>query len=140
MLKAFTPLVPKEPYWLHLNITGDDGFDSINGHSYRLVPMVKEYKPNPNPAMVSLGQRVCVAMYNINADAHSMHLHGHSFQVTNVNGVAINGAVRDTLLTPRGSCTYIEFCFDAQNPGEWPFHCHMTYHWYAGMLTTIKYA
>jgi FtsP/CotA-like multicopper oxidase with cupredoxin domain len=90
--------------------------------------------------MVSLGQQVCVAMYNINADAHVMHLHGHSFQVTNMNGVEIDGAVRDTLLTPRGSCTYAEFCFEAQNPGEWPFHCHMTYHLYAGMLTTVKYA
>ena len=141
-LKAFTPLsaVPdKETHWLQVNMSGDDGFQSLNSHSYRLVPMVKEYVPNPHPLMVSLGQRVCMAITNINADAHAMHLHGHSFQVMNMNGVPINGAVRDTLLTPRGGCTYMEICFDAENPGEWPFHCHMTYHLYAGMLTTVKY-
>merc|ERR1719316_1418777 len=132
MLRAFTPLAVKKPTWVHINITGDDGFDSMNMHSYRLVPMVKDYVPNPHPLEVKLGDRVCVAMYNVNADAHSMHLHGHSFQVTNIDGVQINGAIRDTLLTPRGGCTYVEFCFDAQNPGEWPFHCHMTYHLYAG--------
>jgi len=140
LLSAWTPLTDREVTWVSINITGDDGFDSINRNAYRLVPMVDTYKPNPNPVTVKLGQRVCVAMHNINADAHSMHLHGHSFQVKNMNGMAINGAVRDTLLTPRGGCTYLEFCFDAMNPGEWPFHCHMTYHLYAGMLTTIKYA
>jgi len=138
-LTAFTPLSVKEPHWIYVNISGDDGFQSINKQSYRLVPMVKEYKPNPHPLMVTLGQRVCLAITNINADAHAMHLHGHSFQVVNMNNVAINGAVRDTVLTPRGGCTYMEICFDAQNPGEWPFHCHMTYHLYAGMLTSIKY-
>merc|ERR1712070_251343 len=68
-LTAFTPLSIKEPYWIHVNMSGDDGFQSLNQHSYRLVPMVKEYTPNPHPLMVTLGQRVCMAITNINADA-----------------------------------------------------------------------
>jgi FtsP/CotA-like multicopper oxidase with cupredoxin domain len=28
---------------------------------------------------------------------------------------------------------------DADNPGEWMFHCHNLYHMAAGMMTTLKY-
>ena len=47
--------------------------------------------------------------------SHPMHLHGHQFQVTNINGVDIPGAVRDTVLIPPMSMVTI--AFDADNPG-----------------------
>ena len=33
-----------------------------------------------------------------------------------------------------------KICFDANNPGIAPLHCHMLYHLAAGMLTTVEYA
>jgi FtsP/CotA-like multicopper oxidase with cupredoxin domain len=29
--------------------------------------------------------------------------------------------------------------FQADNPGEWMFHCHNAYHLEAGMATTVSY-
>ncbi|MBC7306678.1 MAG: multicopper oxidase domain-containing protein, partial [Dietzia sp.] len=33
----------------------------------------------------------------------------------------------------------IEIEFDANNPGQWAFHCHNAYHQEAGMMTTLSY-
>ena len=69
--------------------------------------------------------------------AHPMHLHGHVFQVTAMNGKAMDGAMRDTVLVLPNSTLSIQF--DANNPGVWPFHCHLLYHQEAGMMTVIRY-
>ena len=54
-----------------------------------------------------------------------------------VNGAALAGAVRDTVLAPpMGSVT---IAFDANNPGRWAFHCHNLYHMVTGMMTEVRY-
>lgn len=83
------------------------------------------------------GERIEITMRNASMMAHPMHLHGHHFQVTNVNGVAIAGAVRDTVLVPPGEGVTI--VFDAGNSGKWPLHCHHLYHMAAGMMAYIGY-
>ena len=80
-----------------------------------------------------------MTLYNHNADSHAMHLHGHSFQVIEMDKQPINGPMRDTVLMPKGGCRRVRVCFDTNNPGVWPFHCHMNYHLAAGMLTTLEY-
>jgi len=141
-LRAFTPLAPKAADRTYkVDLTGDNGFNSINGKGYQLVPMqTLPFDPNPAPLLVTRGQRICIVVSNFNADAHAMHLHGHSFQVTNVNGVDVAGAMRDTLLVAKGGCRNMTLCFDADNDGIWPFHCHMGFHLAAGMLTTVEYS
>lgn len=49
---------------------------------------------------VKQGERVEVAMHNMSMMAHPMHLHGHHFQVIGINGIPLQGAVRDTVLVP----------------------------------------
>ena len=49
-------------------------------------------------------------------------------QVLEVDGVAISGAMRDTVLVPGGGCHTVLIGFDANNAGVWPLHCHMEYH------------
>ena len=49
---------------------------------------------------VKLGERVALKFVNGTPMAHPMHLHGHSFQVVEVDGQAIKGALRDTVLLP----------------------------------------
>jgi FtsP/CotA-like multicopper oxidase with cupredoxin domain len=76
-------------------------------------------------------------MRNTTMMSHPMHLHGPSFQVTEINGQSFAGAMRDTVLvTPR---TTVKVVFDADNPGLWAFHCHNLYHMEAGMFTTLVY-
>lgn len=89
------------------------------------------------PFRVSRGQRVEIDMVNPGMMAHPMHLHGHHFQVVAVNGAALAGAVRDTVLVPAGGS--VRIAFDAGNPGRWPFHCHNLLHMAVGMMTEVVY-
>jgi FtsP/CotA-like multicopper oxidase with cupredoxin domain len=89
------------------------------------------------PVGVEKGERVELVMRNTTMMAHPMHLHGHSFQVTEINGQAFAGAYRDVVLvTPR---TTVKVVFDADNPGLWAYHCHNLYHMAAGMFATVVY-
>jgi len=45
-----------------------------------------------------------------------MHLHGHTFQVIEIDDVPVNGTLRDTVLVP-GGCHSVKIAFDALNPG-----------------------
>jgi FtsP/CotA-like multicopper oxidase with cupredoxin domain len=76
-------------------------------------------------------------MVNRSPMAHPMHLHGHHFQVVGVNGKALQGAMRDTVLVPIGSAVTI--AFDADNPGNWLLHCHNLLHMATGMMTEVAY-
>ena len=84
------------------------------------------------------GERIEVVMQNQTGMAHPMHLHGHYFKVAAVNGVAIEGALRDTVLVPPSTSVTIRFA--AENPGNWAFHCHHLYHMNAGMMGTMRYS
>jgi len=89
------------------------------------------------PVTVKRGERVELVMRNATMMAHPMHLHGHNFQVTEINGQRLEGAVRDSVLvTPMAT---VKVVFDADNPGLWAYHCHNLYHMEAGMFTTVVY-
>jgi FtsP/CotA-like multicopper oxidase with cupredoxin domain len=88
--------------------------------------------------LVKRGERVELTFVNDTPMSHPMHLHGHAFQVTNINGQAINGAVRDTILIPGGRNS-VTVVFEANNPGLWYLHCHILWHLAAGMATLVQY-
>jgi FtsP/CotA-like multicopper oxidase with cupredoxin domain len=100
---------------------------TINGFSY----------PNRESLDVKDGERVEITFTNSTNMGHPMHLHGHDFQVVEIDGEKISGALRDTLLVPPKST--IKIAFDANNPGLWAFHCHLLYHLATGMFTVLKY-
>ena len=107
---------------------GNDGYQwGFNGK-----PMMQEVL-----FRVKHGTRVELTMHNITSMAHPMHLHGHYFQVTAVNGQAFEGALRDTVLIPPDNIVSVEF--DADNPGTWAFHCHHLYHMNSGMMAAMAY-
>ncbi|MGE4249986.1 MAG: multicopper oxidase family protein [Parvibaculaceae bacterium] len=86
---------------------------------------------------VRLGERIAVMMHNMTQMSHPMHLHGHHFQVVDIDGQRIAGALRDTVLVPPKAAVTI--AFDADNPGNWAFHCHHLYHMNAGMMGAVAY-
>jgi FtsP/CotA-like multicopper oxidase with cupredoxin domain len=135
-LTAADPLTMKAVDQVHvLRLQGDMARYAwlINGESFDVsnpgtqTPQVK----------VKPGQRVALQFVNETGMSHPMHLHGHSFQVIDINGRAVNGALRDTVLvTPKTSVTV---AFDANNPGLWYVHCHVLWHLAAGMATLVQY-
>lgn len=93
--------------------------------------------PNATPILVDKGTRVEITFKNLSTMAHPMHLHGHVFQVTALDGNPLSGPMRDTVLVLPNSSVTIQF--DADNPGVWPLHCHVLYHLEAGMMTVVRY-
>src|SRR5215813_6572919 len=100
---------------------------TINGAAY----------PNRNSLNIRMGERVGISFTISTKMGHPMHLHGHDFQVVEIDGEKISGALRDTLMVPPGSKMTV--AFDADNAGVWPLHCHLLYHLDTGMFTVVKY-
>jgi len=66
---------------------------------------------------------------------HPMHLHGHFFRV--INGQGDYAPLKHTVDVAPMSTTVIEF--DANEVGDWFFHCHLLYHMKSGMARKIHY-
>jgi FtsP/CotA-like multicopper oxidase with cupredoxin domain len=83
------------------------------------------------------GRTAILAMTNMTAWPHPMHLHGHSFRVISRNGQPTRFREwQDTvLMLPRER---VEIAFVADNPGDWMFHCHILEHQAAGMMGVIR--
>jgi FtsP/CotA-like multicopper oxidase with cupredoxin domain len=130
-LRAARPLTARKADRVHaINLTGDMAkyIWSLNNVAWT---------PSVPPLPIATGERVELVMVNQTGMPHPMHLHGHEFQVVEIDGKRFPGAVRDTVLVPPGRRVVI--AFDANNPGLWAFHCHLLYHLDAGMFTTLKY-
>ncbi|MBB1250371.1 multicopper oxidase family protein [Rhizobium sp. G21] len=82
------------------------------------------------------GERIEISMMNMSMMAHPMHLHGHHFQVTAIDGAPLSGALRDTVLVP--PMKTVTIAFDAGTQGDWAFHCHHLYHMVQGMMAHVK--
>ena len=130
-LRAVAPLEPRKANRRHtLNLTGNMAsyIWSLNN-----IAWTKETPPLP----IAQGERVELLFVNQTPMSHPMHLHGHEFQVVEINDQRFSGAVRDTVLVPPGHRVVV--AFDANNPGLWALHCHLLYHLGAGMFTTLRY-
>ena len=130
-LSATQPLQSRKADRVHtLNLTGDMAkyIWSLNNVSWT---------PGVPPLPIAKGERVELVFVNQTGMPHPMHLHGHEFQVVEIDGKRFSGAVRDTVLVTPGRRVVV--AFDANNPGTWAIHCHLLYHLDAGMFTTLKY-
>lgn len=100
---------------------GGDGDEwTIDGQAY----------PDADPFQVEEGDHVQVQVTNHSPMRHPMHLHGHHF--------VMDGALHDTVTVP-GHMGQRTLDFIADNPGDWFFHCHNTYHMETGMARVFEY-
>jgi FtsP/CotA-like multicopper oxidase with cupredoxin domain len=130
-LRATEPLAARKADRVHtLNLTGE-----MAGYIWSInnVPWNKDVPPLP----LARGERVELVFVNRTRMPHPMHLHGHEFQVVQIDDTRLPGAVRDTVLVPPNRRVVV--AFDANNPGFWALHCHLLYHLDAGMFTTLRY-
>ncbi len=131
-LRAEKPLAPRKADRVHtLNLTGE-----MAGYVWSINNVV--WNKDTPPLPVAKGERVELVFVNRTPMPHPMHLHGHEFQVVEIDGKRFLGAMRDTILITPGR--RVTVAFDAVNPGWWALHCHLLYHMEAGMFTTIRYA
>jgi hypothetical protein len=81
------------------------------------------------------GEIVRFIMINRTMMHHPMHLHGHFFRV--INGQGDHAPLKHTVDVAPMSTTVIEF--DANEVGDWFFHCHLLYHMESGMARLVHY-
>ena len=80
---------------------------------------------------VAYGDRVRIKYINTTMMAHPMHLHGMFVELE--NGQTERMPRKHVTVVPPGK--EVSVVVTADEPGEWPFHCHLLYHMEAGMMT-----
>lgn len=90
--------------------------------------------PNDN-LHIKEGEVVRFIMINRTMMHHPMHLHGHFFRM--LNGQGKRSPLKHTVSVPPMMTTVFEF--EANEVGDWFFHCHLLYHMDSGMARVVKY-
>lgn len=84
---------------------------------------------------INKGEVTRITLNNLTMMHHPMHLHGHFFRVINDNGEY--SPLKHTVNVAPMQKIVIEF--DANEYGDWFFHCHVLYHMDAGMARVFSY-
>jgi FtsP/CotA-like multicopper oxidase with cupredoxin domain len=100
---------------------------TINGKSWPTTDRIK----------VTQGKRYRISMHNLSGDMHPIHIHRHTFEVTNYMGKQMSGLMKDVVMLPGRRSGEIDFVAD--NPGLSLFHCHMQDHQDFGFMSLIEY-
>ncbi|MDN6318944.1 MAG: copper resistance system multicopper oxidase [Marinobacter sp.] len=126
-LKAQKPLYDeREPTReIELRLTGNmERYTwSINGVKYEDADAIR----------LKYGERVRFKFVNETMMTHPMHLHG-MWSILDVGAGQWN-PIKHTVSVQPGTTVYMETEVDA--PGQWAFHCHLTYHMAAGMFRKV---
>ncbi|KAI9814061.1 MAG: hypothetical protein M1827_003525 [Pycnora praestabilis] len=101
------------------------------------------YPPTANVYNFGNQSTIRIVLNNLTPTSHPWHMHGHTMSVlaqgtgtwdgTIVN--ADNPQRRDVELLPAGG--YLVVQWDQNNPGVWPFHCHIAWHLSGGLYANI---
>jgi FtsP/CotA-like multicopper oxidase with cupredoxin domain len=100
---------------------------TINGKSF----------PKTDPIRVRAGYRYRLRFDNQSDEAHPVHLHRHSFELTRFAGKPTAGVIKDVVVVP--AMNKVEVDFTADNPGPTLFHCHQQLHMDYGFMAMVQY-
>ncbi|WP_336080618.1 copper resistance system multicopper oxidase [Thalassospira sp. CH_XMU1448-2] len=126
-LKAQKPLYAERPATreIELRLTGNmERYSwSINGVKYE----------DAEPIRLKYGERVRFKFVNETMMTHPMHLHG-MWSILDTGQGKWN-PVKHTISINPGTTVYSET--EVDEPGEWAFHCHLSYHMATGMFRKV---
>jgi len=114
------PLVFRQP-------TGSHHW-TINGKSF----------PHTPPLMVSAGRCYRLIFDNQSAEAHPVHLHRHTFEITRIAHKPTSGVFKDVVVVP--AWQQVEVDVVTANPGPTLFHCHQQFHMDSGFMAMMQYS
>ncbi|WP_223295363.1 multicopper oxidase family protein [Granulicella mallensis] len=110
---------------------GENGMErwTINGKSYR---------SSDPPMALHKNMRYRFAFHNTSSDAHPLHLHRSSFELTRIDGKVTSGLLKDVVLI--GARQRIEVDWTPEQEGLMFFHCHNQFHMDCGfqMLFDVR--
>jgi FtsP/CotA-like multicopper oxidase with cupredoxin domain len=85
---------------------------------------------------IKRGEVLRLELINDTMMHHPLHLHGHFFRVLDDRDLA-DAPLKHTLDVPPMGKRTIEF--EANESGDWLFHCHLLYHMHMGMARVFSY-
>ena len=100
--------------------------------------------PETQPMRVKEGDVVRMRLMGVGDSVHSIHLHGHTFDVVRKDGHLLPAPYKaDTLLLGPGE--RYDIIFEANNPGRWMVHDHVDHHTvngkkpHGGIMSVVEY-
>jgi FtsP/CotA-like multicopper oxidase with cupredoxin domain len=84
---------------------------------------------------IKRGEVIRIEFFNDTMMHHPLHLHGHFFRV--LMGQGKYSPLKHTIDLPPMTKRTVEF--EANEKGDWLFHCHLLYHMHAGMTRIFSY-
>lgn len=167
MLGLLGGFIILDPYERHISkdylllmqewsLVGLDKGKEVSAGKYDLKPFAMDFNmftingksfPSTTPMPVEFNDIVRLRLGAIQINHHPMHIHGHQFIVEKADGNPLadnNRILKNTILVSSGETW--DVLFEADNPGVWPFHCHIAHHvsnnftnGTGGMFTTLVY-
>jgi CopA family copper-resistance protein len=86
------------------------------------------------PIVLQYGERVRITFKNETMMAHPMHLHGLFFEVENGQPMDKLPSKNVIVVAPGRTQSIL---LTADEPGEWPLHCHLLFHMASGMMNKL---
>ena len=86
----------------------------------------KSYRSSDPPVVLRKGARCRFAFHNTSSDAHPLHLHRSSFELTRIDGRITSGLLKDVVLI--GAHQRMEVDWTPEQEGLMLFHCHNQFH------------
>ncbi len=106
----------------------------LTGNMERYIWSINDVKfDDADPIVLNYGERVRIRFINETMMAHPMHLHGMWSIVD--TGQGARNPIKHTVSVQPGTTTDMEVEVDA--PGQWAFHCHLSYHADGGMFRKV---
>ena len=96
---------------------------------FNLFTFNSKVYPGTAPLIIRRGDRVRIRLANLSMDNHPIHFHGHRAMIVGTDAGPIAPGAQWPAVTidvPPGSTRDFEFVAD--NPGDWPLHCHKNHH------------
>lgn len=150
---------PKKPTALEKKVTKDfilmlsdwdskyankPGFGGLPGDKFDYFTINGRSFPDTQPIRISKGDVVRLRLIGAGDLVHSIHLHGHFFQIAFKDGFPLPNPIHaDTVLVGPGE--RYDIIFTADNPGRWMIHDHVDTHTmngdrpHGGIMTVVEY-
>lgn len=103
--------------------------DTMEMSDFNYFTMNGRAAPDIVPMRARSGERVRIRVTNLSMLTHPIHLHGHSFRVTEYGAGFVPPQQQIIANTINVSSAEVRvFDFEAGKPGKWLFHCHFLHH------------
>ncbi|MDF1736712.1 MAG: copper resistance system multicopper oxidase [Minwuia sp.] len=130
---SYADLKAQKPLYEHRAATREIELE-LTGNMERYIWSINGVKyADAEPIRLTYGERVRFKFVNTTMMTHPMHLHGMWSILDNGSGKW--NPVKHVISVAPATTVYMETEVDA--PGQWAFHCHLSYHADSGMFRKV---